>query len=298
MVIKTTKKKSFVISILLIIFIFSFISFSLFSDYFSQTNNKNIKELIGSISVLVLILIVIYCYLKIPKIEMNHEKIIFKTLFSNKQYSLKDIKKVMFTGKMPMKYCPFDVDEGMLLEFNTNEKIFVYDDFYGNLWKIKNKLYRITNKSLPSKEKYFKSNTIIKGSLFTILGLSSLFSTIFFIFIILKIDYSNISIGLLISLISFLIIPVSIGNLLYYFEFNHDKLIVKNHLFFWFKKEYETKSIKEVTIEHFYRIIPDGLRIISNNFETKVYRLGTYKEIHWNELLKNLNKAYIKVRYN
>lgn len=301
MIIKTKKRISLTIVMILLLLFFIFISYLLIKDFYFPIKFSNIKELIGSIILLLLSFMIIYHHLKIPNIELNNNTIIFKTLFTKKQYFLKDINSFELSDKMPLKwiFITFPV-EGMYLEFNDEKIEFIYDDFYSNLWEIKNYINKLKNKSehkrLKQTKSYFKSNTRIKGSVLTSYSLIVIFLILFTLFLILKMDLSNFHVGSLIGISIFLLLLGSFSNLLYYYEFNHDKLIVKNHLFFWFEKIYETNNIKEIAIENPSVKVPDGLRIVSNDFQTKLYMSGSYKNGHWIEIIKIINQTNIKLR--
>ena len=303
MIIKTRKKISFVLSMA---FAFSMLAIMIFVIIYLE-GITSIINLVWIAFLLVFLFRIIHFYLKIPKIEIDDSKIKFKTIFSKKEYLLKDLRKFELTGKAPPFKCILVADlEGMYLQFKDKNIEYIYDDFYSNLWKIKNHIAKIRHKQPRVGKKYFKSNLSIKGSpfsFFSLLGIIMIALSFFITigsFLVIVNDLQNVKLGNVIVILAFTFVAGIFGNLFYYFEFNHDKLIVKNHLFFWFRKIYETKDIKEVTIHHSFNIgvyVPDGLRIISNDFQNKIYVLGAYEDRHWKKLLKMFNEAGIRVRY-
>lgn len=300
MTLKTTKKKSITILILLISVFFSFLSHLLISDVNYTISFSNTKEVLGSIVMFVFALGIAYNQFKIPSIEINRKKIIFKSIFRKKKYLLSDIKNIELADKMPYKWMFIRIPaEGMFLEFKNNEIEYIYDDFYTNLWEIKTFLNQQINKSKNDRFKKTKSyfrNSIIKGSFLTTYSIIVISLIVFVIFLLIKIDYSNLEFGALIVISIFILLIASFGNLLYYFDFNSNKLIVRNHLFFWFKKHYNASNIKEIVIENPSYRTPDGLRVISNNFQTKLYMSGSYKEKDWINIINIINESNIELR--
>lgn len=75
----------------------------------------------------------------------------------------------------------------------------------------------------------------------------------------------------------------------YYFELASGKLIVKNHLFFWLRREYELKDIRFVMKGEILKGTT-GLRIVKSNFRARGYAAETLRQKHWNELRDDLKK--------
>lgn len=299
--IKSKKKTSLTIVINLLAFFFVSISYLLIKDFSLPFNFLNTKELIGGVVIFLFAIAIVYQHLIIPNIKINNDAIIIKTIFTEKKYYLKDIKSFELSDKMPLKWLFITFPaEGMFLEFN-NEKIeYIYDDFYSNLWKIKNFIQKI--KTEPKRKnnkkniKRFRVNKIIKGSFLTSFSLTIIGLILFILFIIYKMDLINHFTGSIISLTIFITLVVVYGNLLYYFEFNSNSLIVRNHLFIWYERVFNTTDIKEIAIENPSYRVPDGLRIVLNNHNTKLFLAGSYLNKNWQETIEILNESKIEIR--
>ena len=122
---------------------------------------------------------------------------------------------------------------------------------------------------------------------------------IFIVFLIVKMDFTDNFLRSILFLLFFIVLTASFGNFLYYFEFNKQSIIVKNYLYFWFRKEYKIEKIKEIGIEMPPGRAPDGLRIILFNYKSHLYLAGTFLEKHWKEIENIANSYGIKFRnYN
>ncbi len=143
----------------------------------------------------------------------------------------------------------------------------------------------------------FKKHTYTSPSLIPIiLGMLLAFEIIF------KSDYSEgATILIFVCVIPFIILFIYIGILqLYYIEVNSEKLVIRNLVLFWIKKEYAINSINYISYKEKYgvRYKWDGIEIFSKNTKKgKVYWLGgsfQYMDTFWQKVEKQLNKVSIQ----
>jgi hypothetical protein len=80
-----------------------------------------------------------------------------------------------------------------------------------------------------------------------------------------------------------------------YFIVTPTHLIVKNHYFFWKKKTYRISDIEELVFETKPKM-PNYLRVITKNFENKLFPAGTLLDKHWLALGATMHAQGIKVR--
>lgn len=82
---------------------------------------------------------------------------------------------------------------------------------------------------------------------------------------------------------------------MHYFIITEKYIIVKNSIWFWFTKIYEIENIKELVIETPHKQ-STSLRIITNDFQSKMYQAGSLRAKTWTELKEYLLTKEIKVR--
>lgn len=226
--------------------------------------------------------------------------------FNSQTFSLADINKVELTGKRPFKYGINFPMEAATLTFNSGETKYIFDDMYSNSWEIKSFLKQVV---IDKKEFFEPTENIIdtisldsdyyetyKGTVITSLRGISLWGLIgFFAYMLLSNSKPTTS-GLLIGFFCFSSFWFLFHTyLMNYFQVSDNFFVVKNHNFFWTKKAYHIKDIKEVVFETQGKM-PNCLRIITKDFRNKLYPAGTLKDKTWLDLKDKLETYKIKVR--
>ncbi len=239
-------------------------------------------------------------YKNSPTITVFDDKI----QINKKIYSFNDIDEVYLTGKMPFKYIVNFPMEGIYIKLKSNEKIFLFDDMYSNLWKIKDYINTVFIKNEPYKllqtpEKIYNKHELFyyysgfqifcfRGILFWFLLIPLLFSIVF------KIE--NLNSKGSIFLISFIIFWYYFNScLMHHFGLSKKFLIIKNTNLPWKRKLYTFDEIKEIVFECEGKM-PICLRVITKNFQTKLYPGATLSETTWIQLKKDLRSKKIIVR--
>jgi CRISPR/Cas system CSM-associated protein Csm4 (group 5 of RAMP superfamily) len=82
---------------------------------------------------------------------------------------------------------------------------------------------------------------------------------------------------------------------MHYFIVTEKYIIVKNSICFWYNKIYEIENVKELVIESPHKQ-STSLRIITNDFQSKMYQAGSLRDKTWTEMKEYLLKKEIKVR--
>lgn len=80
-----------------------------------------------------------------------------------------------------------------------------------------------------------------------------------------------------------------------YFGLSDDYLIVRNHNYIWKRHRYKLSEVREIVFETYPRATY-CLRIISKNFQAKLYQAGTLHDKRWLELMRKLEEKGITVR--
>ncbi len=302
--IKIHKKIFFLVSYLLFSVFFVFIG-KLFLESYISNEGYPLKIITAFIVLWGIALYVAIFYFNIPTIEINNNTITFKTLFSKEQYPVQAITNIQLTGKFPIKFFFMPhYFEGMKLEFSDGTEKYLFDAYYRGLWKIKIYLHKLFNEHelQPPVYNYFVRSETIKGNLFSLYGLSIilLLISVGYIFLSYIIALSS---GFAFTFSSFFVIllllgmAAAFGRFLNYVIFEQDRMIIRNYLFFWYKKIFAFKDIREVVFRDEYFRLPDGLRIITNEFQAHYYPFGIFNNNHWERLHNKLQEANIEIRY-
>jgi hypothetical protein len=163
---------------------------------------------------------------------------------------------------------------------------------------VTNKLPYSVNPNLKIQETDFFNETFVYFKGKQLLCIEGIIFWLFFLFGLFFIGRSltvfNIA-GLIASSIFCTIWVLIWIRRLYYFGVSDNYFIVKIANVVGFKKVYRLSDIREVVFELPYKM-PVSLRIITNDFESKLYPAATLWSKKWIELKDELEKKNIKVR--
>jgi hypothetical protein len=90
---------------------------------------------------------------------------------------------------------------------------------------------------------------------------------------------------------------IGIGLTMYHFYLSGDKLIIKNHYFFWIEKQYDISQIVEIIIGR----PPKGFKSMQllardKGFKHRFYSAGTLRKHHWIALTEKLQELKVPVK--
>jgi len=105
----------------------------------------------------------------------------------------------------------------------------------------------------------------------------------------LKIQFAIFTIPLVLILFLYL------SKRMHYFGLSATYLIVKNQTKFWRLNAYSLSDIKEIVFEQQFKM-PVAIRIITNDFESKLYPAASLWDKRWRELRDDLKNKNIEVR--
>ncbi|TDQ30267.1 hypothetical protein DFQ07_0607 [Tenacibaculum caenipelagi] len=90
----------------------------------------------------------------------------------------------------------------------------------------------------------------------------------------------------------FLIMSYLITRLLYYFSIENNQLVIKNHILFWFRKEYSLENIIFLRVEYIntHRFCIEGLRVLKRDYKSKRYLSSPMRDKDWERLFNGLIK--------
>jgi len=224
----------------------------------------------------------------------------------NERFYLKEIKKIILTGKMPFRLIIRFPMEGTALIFSDGTEKFLFDDLFSNSWEIKSFLEQTVIKKteyISSQIEKVDTDSIrferfetFKGNQLTSLRGILLWGLIgFFAFLMIS-KMQSPPIGFVIFFAVFGTFWFLFNSwLMHFFCMNNDYFVVKNHNFVWLTKIYRIKDIKEIVFETQSKQ-PNSLRIITKDYRNKLYPAGTLRVKTWIELKCRLEMKGVKVR--
>lgn len=265
---------------------FGMIYVLLFSDFLNIKNSK-IPPLLG---ILIFFCILLYAMSLIIKkvylIKIDDGKISFWGFQRRIKISHEDIASINMFAKGNY-YLLIGLDTvNTEITLTTGKKIIIADPFYRNIGEIKCALldsykekiipYKSDNNRIPTNLAY-TGDLKFAGNAYT-----SFNSIIFYCMTIFLLSLNG-NAGYEITVPILFIMYLLLGSQQNYFIVSENNFIVKNHFWIWYKRSYELENIIAVSFESPYRR-SQGLRIIKNDFTSRLYSAGSLRERNWNEL--------------
>lgn len=237
-----------------------------------------------------------------PKITVTEDLI----TIGSEIFTLKAIKDIRLTGKMPFKYIVTTPMEGMSILFNDGTEKFLFDDMYSNISSIKLFLEQVVlNKQVfhPLHIEKVSKHAIeheneepFKGNQFTSIRGIFLWGIICFFIYMLFFFWQNPPEELLIYLGVFgAFWFVYHSYKMHYFGLTENHLVVRNHNFIWKVNIYHLTDIREIVIDMPSKQ-PTHLRVITKDYKSKIYPAGTLRDKHWLALKRSLASKGLMVR--
>ncbi len=232
------------------------------------------------------------------------------TFNDTEAYQWQDLSSVELSGKQPFKYLLTFQMEGMILRFRSGNEKYLYDDLYANTGEMKSFIQQVVVDKQAAFT-YHKENAntgelpaetfvSFKGNQFTSLrGLTiwGMYAVIAIMLISRPHYFDNINIPKFVLVFGAFCVAwfFFLSLLLNYFLVSEHYLVVKNHNLFWKNRIYKLSDIREVTIETQGKM-PNSFRIITKDFDSKVFPAGTLRDKHWRILKEKLERKGIRVR--
>ena len=255
----------------------------------------------------------IYRILKIPLIIISEDGILFKTFFSTRNTSWRDVETITLTDKKKSGWPEYE--EASTLILKTGEKIFVQIAFYKNSPEIRRLLNTIKaslseNKPATIDPLLFLPVSTTKHSISTGEGFVKYAGTPYIHFLALL--FYGLFIGLVVAVwptvtryperIPILIIPViafylGLGYFLHYFLVSNNYIIIRNAFWLWKKHVYSMDEVEDIAFEVWGgKTKSNSLRITTKDFKTKLYPAAGLWKKDWKKLKAHFESSGIKIR--
>lgn len=238
-----------------------------------------------------------------PIITLDDGFITAKYPFNSRTYDWQSVKDVFFSKKeyYSVLYIMGQSLEATTISFDNGEKLVLWQDIYSNLdqlrtfissksiGKIRDPSPNISSRSLVSiNRRRYAGNVYTSLNTIIISGM-----TVFMAFVMKSKLRFDSTLFIPIGLILFLFFLF--GTQMNYFLIDNGVLFIKNHYFPWVNKLIDLKDIEEVDIET-PKKRSTGLRIITKNFNSKIYGGGSLRDSNWKELLSDFKTIGIPAR--
>jgi hypothetical protein len=234
-----------------------------------------------------------------PSAKIDQEKLII----GSQTYRWSDIERIELTGKKPCRYFGNLPLEGIGFYFKDCTVKYLFDYYYSNSSEIKLFIQKevlnqeeATNSTSPQngdlQSKVFKT---FKGYL-----LISFWGVMFIVVLFfIALEFLNVATTKTFSIALFgclaLIIIYAHCAMFHYFKVSDSHLVVKNHIYFWKNDSFSLEHIKEIVFDQYGRL-PNGFRVIDNDFKSRRYLAATLSNKKWRELQQELEDKGVKVR--
>lgn len=260
----------------------------------------------GSLILLVSVIVLLFQYAKTLKIlSMDEDGISVKGLFQKTHIPWNSIRKVdlFFHSKIMGRNL-----ECIKLDLSNGEKLVIPVDFYQNNGVVRKVILKASESFTSGIPIQFNQHSNILSStgfsnqstrtdstakfsgnsILTSQGFLMMIMILGSGFIVLATkdspDFWPISIGCGLML---LFVYCTMGNQLHYFHLDHQSIFIKNHWWPWVNDRVELQNIKEVIFEWPYRQ-SKSLRLITWDYQTKVYPAGSLRKKAWGNLESKL----------
>jgi len=245
-------------------------------------NHLDVQGVIGGLLLLVFSILTLFYTTKkfFNFLHVDHNRLIHIKQSKKEVYSIKDIKKIHLNSIIGTGV--------MKVDFHSQKSLFLDERVYVDLWKVKKQLEKKI-RSRDRKSKLYKNpkDRTITG---TVLNPISLYCVII-VSIALLMFLGNNNLTAKLFGIGLILLFCFLGFSLFYFSIKENKLIVRNHIFFWYTKEYVLNNLLELRKEiHNSDITSEKLTVTTKDYKTKRYLAVSYKNKHWEEFFRDLIK--------
>lgn len=255
------------------------------------------------------VLFVVFAFYTIYQYFKNTPEIIIeknKIFFNKETFKVDDIHFINLTCKVPFRYIINYPVEGFYIEFKNGKEKFIYNEMYSNIWEIKDYLKQVVvdkTEYKPIKRQEIEPNQV-RNEQFAYYNNNQLlsFRGIMLFGLFVPITYGllfvpkNISITMIIFWLLFSVFwYIFNGWLMNYYGLSRNHFTIKNFFLPSKRKVYKLDDIVEIVFESQGQR-PNGLRVITKSYESKLYIGATLYDDTWRELKKDLRKKNITVR--
>lgn len=235
------------------------------------------------------------------RISLDKEKL----MIANETYYWKDLLEAKLTGKIKIIGLLGFKSEGMVLRFRNVKPLYIIDLVYENTPSLKKFIASIISPNIekhssicslklnPTNEFFidFKGNPF-----FSFRGVLMWGFAIFILYIFFIKPNSMLPNDRLVFAIPLLLFTIGFNAWqMHYFSMSKNFFKISNHYLFWKSRYVQINEIQEIVFETQPRQA-NMLRLITKDFESRVYPAGSLTTNNWLELKTEFESLGIKVR--
>jgi hypothetical protein len=281
----------------------------------SKSDNVGFLLVVFGLVFLAMTVLIVRHYAKILNtIEVALDGIEIRGLIKRKRIRWNDVHALNLTGKQSERFMFTSMPmEALTIFIKNGTKEIIFGKHYSNFDRLRTALHFINLKieknetitpdcfiqverERPLISELINSRKFGGNHLLTFNGILSYGSIAFALWLLI---FSNNHMPVTATLISLSLIllfgPGLHGYQLHYFKINEEYLLVRNHLWFWRNEAYLIKDIREIVFEEPYKM-STSLRVITNNYESKLYPAGSIRQKSWRKLSEELRAYGVNVR--
>lgn len=237
-------------------------------------------------------------------VSVNTHEITIRSLFSKKVIVAANISAINNFERGSLGFLRISstrIVNGIGITMQDGGKVFLYTGYYKNTGTLKQALYANFGNLItsPSNSNSTGSGTAVSSGeekfagnpLFSVHGMA--FSIFLVIMFVVMAQTGYLVPFWQVFAISAVVLYLGSGGMLNYFIVSGNKLIIKNHIWWWRNIQFDLDDIKQAVAEHHYKT-PNSLCINFKNFTTKNYAAGSLYNKTWKKLLERLASAGIE----
>ncbi|MBS1606789.1 MAG: hypothetical protein JST42_29300 [Bacteroidetes bacterium] len=243
---------------------------------------------------------------RIVWLRIERDRLMIRGLFFRQELALSEIREIRLLDRKTM-FIGNTRYEALTIRAAGQKEFILYDVLYSNMPAMKACLQEwYKGVARPG---YFQDRPVVKVSepetfagnfVFSQNGLFLLGWCVFMIWMMKTLwplaarGWSELVVAC--SVVSLLGSPLLIifGGQLYYFRIEGDELLIKSHVWFWYKRCYPLADIACAVIEKPYNR-STALRIRTRDFRSKSFGAGSLRKRHWEGLCQRLRQLQVPV---
>lgn len=227
---------------------------------------------------------------KSPRIAFDDEFITAKSLLNTKTYDWSSIRDIYLSRKE--SYLSQNLEATSII-FDNDEKILIWQDVYSNCGQIRKLLSVKAADKIRDPRPAWKPGNLMaitrrrySGNVYTS------FNTLLIVGISLFMAFSFLGKMsseklIFIPIIFICLLFLGLGTQMNYFLIDDGYLVIKNHYLAWINKKLSLQDIVEIDVEQPNKRSA-GLRVMTNDFNSKFYGAGSLRDENWDQLLNDL----------
>ncbi len=237
-------------------------------------------------------------FAKSPRIILDENFLTIKYLFKSKSYTWSSVSEIYLGRKA--NYMMQSMEATYIL-FDNGEKLYIWQDVYRNTSEMRGFIaHRVSEKIQDPRPNIILKNIQsinrrrYSGNAYTSFNTLLIVGMAIFMGVLIK-GKIRVDILLLVPIGVIVTMFFGFGTQMNYFIIDEGYLFIKNQFFPWVNRQIRLEDIVEVDIETPYRR-STGLRIITRDFNFRIYGAGSLRGKNWTDLMEDLKFIGIPVR--